>query len=132
MKGDESMKTVTHYLKGIALAGGLAYASTVAAEEIPAPATPASAAEVLSAEDMDALAGGTGVDVITITDQTLTAINHGNTVTGDTVSSGNANIGANAFSGYSGVGNFVINTGHNNNLQSSLNVSIVLAPTGTP
>jgi hypothetical protein len=35
-------------------------------------------------------------------------------------------IGSNAFSGFDGVGNFVLNTGHNNNLQSSLNVSIVL------
>ena len=69
-----------------------------------------------------------GVDVMMITDQTLTATNHGNTVIGETIGSGQVNIGSNAFSGYSGLGNFVINTGHNNNLQSSMNVSIVLAP----
>lgn len=122
------MKTVTHTLKGIALAGGLAYASAVAAEEITAQAAPSSAADVLSAEDMDALSGGTGVEVVTITDQTLSAINQGNVIVGDRVGSGNASIGANAFSGYSGLGNFVINTGHNNNLQSSMSVSVVLTP----
>lgn len=125
------MQTVTSYLKGMILAGGLAYASAASAQEIPAPASTADAAEVMSAEDMDALSGGTGVDIVTITDQTLTATNSGNTVTGDTVGSGDANIGANAFSGYAGVGNFVINTGHNNNLQSSVNVSIVLGPADT-
>lgn len=79
-------------------------------------------------EDMGALSGGTGVEVIVDTDQFLTATNNGNSVTGDTVSSGQVNLGSGTFSGYDGIGNFVINTGHNNNLQSSMNVSVVLAP----
>jgi hypothetical protein len=89
---------------------------------------PGDVTEVLSTEDMDALAGGTGVDIVMITDQTLTAVNTGNTVFGETVTSGEVNLGSGAFSGYSGLGNFVINTGHNNNLQSSMSVSVVLAP----
>lgn len=125
------MQTVTKFLKGAAFAGGLAWAGFAAAEDPPL-SVPVDAAEVLSMEDMDALAGGTGVDIVMITDQTLTAINTGNTVTGETVGSGQVNLGAGAFSGYSGLGNFVINTGHNNNLQSSMSVSVVLAPTGTP
>jgi hypothetical protein len=71
------------------------------------------------------------VEIVVITDQTLNAVNAGNTVSGDVVSSGQVSLGSGAFSGYSGLGNFVINTGHNNNLQSSMNVSIVLPP-GTP
>jgi hypothetical protein len=63
-----------------------------------------------------------------ITEGTLSAVNSGNTITGDTIGSGMVDIGGGAFSGYSGLGNFVINTGHNNNLQSSMNVSITLAP----
>lgn len=124
------MKTVTHFLQGSLFAAGLAFASTAAAEESPAPQGPAvgDGAEVLSLEDMEALSGGTGFEVIVDTNQVLTATNTGNTVTGDVVSSGQVNIGANAFSGYDGIGNFVINTGHNNNLQSSMNVSVVLAP----
>jgi hypothetical protein len=65
---------------------------------------------------------------VSITDQTLDAVNSGNSVNGVTVGSGGVDIGSNAFSGYSGLGNFVINTGHNNNLQSSMSVSVVLAP----
>jgi hypothetical protein len=128
------MKTGSQYLKGLIFAAGLAHAGFVSAAEVQTPASPADAgdAEVLSVEDLEALAGGTGVTISVITDQTLTAVNTGNTVTGDVVSSGDANIGSNAFSGYDGVGNFVINTGHNNNLQSSVNVSIVLAPPTVP
>jgi hypothetical protein len=121
------MQTVTKFLKGVIFAGGLASATFASAQEMPA-SNPGDVTEVLSTEDMDALAGGTGVDIVMITDQTLTAVNHGNTVIGDTVGSGEVNLGANAFSGYAGLGNFVINTGHNNNLQSSMNVSVVLAP----
>ena len=83
---------------------------------------------MLSLEDLGELSGGTGVHVDVLTEQTLNAVNSGNSVTGDTVGSGQVNIGANAFAGYNGVGNFVINTGHNNNLQSSMNVTVVLAP----
>ncbi len=127
------MKTMTTILKGTVLAGALAFANTAAADELPsAQSLPDEGMTELSLEDMDALAGGTGVDVVLITDQTLTATNTGNTVTGDVVGSGQVNLGSGAFSGYSGLGNFVINTGHNNNLQSSMSVSVVLAPTPTP
>jgi hypothetical protein len=126
------MHTLAKFLKGVTFAGALASASFVSAQ-VPPASDPADVAEILSTEDMDALAGGTGVDILMITDQTLTAVNHGNTVIGDTVGSGDVNLGANAFSGYSGLGNFVINTGHNNNLQSTMSVSVVLAPPpGTP
>ena len=125
------MQTVTKFLRGALFAGGLASAGLASADELPS-SNPADVTEVLSTEDMDALAGGTGVDIVMITDQTLTAVNSGNTVTGDTVSSGEVTLGQGAFSGYSGLGNFVINTGHNNNLQSSMSVSVVLAPTPDP
>ena len=123
-------------LRVILIAAALASAGAASAEvaPLPAPASPASAdeTELLSSEDMDALSGGTGVEVLIDTVQVLTATNTGNTVTGDVVGSGDVNIGSGAFSGYDGIGNFVINTGHNNNLQSSMSVSIVLAPAPTP
>lgn len=124
------MKSVTQ-LRGVLIAAVLASASVASADDaLPASASPAqvSDTELLSLEDMDALSGGTGVEVVVDTTQVLTATNSGNSVTGDVVSSGQVNIGSGAFSGYEGIGNFVINTGHNNNLQSSMNVSIVLAP----
>ena len=125
------MKSVT-LVKGISIAAFLASASVASAEQATLPASastaPAGETELLSLEDMDALSGGTGVEIVIDVDQVLTATNSGNSVTGDVVSSGEVNIGSGAFSGYDGIGNFVINTGHNNNLQSSMNVSIVLAP----
>ena len=125
------MKSVTR-VRGILFAVALASAGAASAQEasLTASASPAPAdeAELLSSEDMDALSGGTGVEVVIDTGQVLTATNTGNTVTGDTVGSGAVTIGSGAFSGYDGIGNFVINTGHNNNLQSSMNVSVVLTP----
>lgn len=125
------MKSVTK-VRGILIAAVLASAGVASAEEtaLTASASPAPAdeTELLSLEDMNALSGGTGVEIVIDTGQVLTATNTGNTVTGDTVGSGAVTLGSGTFSGYDGIGNFVINTGHNNNLQSSMNVSVVLAP----
>lgn len=130
-EGAHHMKSVTK-VRGILIAAMLASAGAASAQEatLTASASPAPAdgTELLSLEDMDALAGGTGIEVVIDTGQVLTATNTGNSVTGDTVSSGQVNLGSGAFSGYDGIGNFVINTGHNNNLQSSMNVSVVLTP----
>jgi hypothetical protein len=128
------MKSVTHTTKGAVFAIALAATPAAFAQEAPAPAPPANQAdaEVMSLEDLDTYSGGTAIEVTVITDQVLTAVNSGNTINGDTVSSGNLNIGSNAFSGFEGVGNFVMNTGHNNNLQSSMAVNVVMTPSATP
>jgi hypothetical protein len=81
----------------------------------------------LSSEELDDLRGGEAI-VIQYSAQTLTAVNAGNSVTGDTVGSGAVNLASNTFNGYDGIGNFVINTGHNNNLQGSISVSIAVTP----
>ena len=68
-----------------------------------------------------------------LTNQSQTATNGNNTVSaGGNVSSGNVNLGQNAFQGFAGIGNFVVNTGHNNNLLGNLSVAINMAPAGTP
>jgi hypothetical protein len=123
------MKTISTRLKGIA--AGLAFAGAATAQELPP--IPDSGLVELSAEDMAMLAAGDGEEtVFVITDQTLNATNFGNTVIGETIISGDVSLAANAFSGYSGLGNFVINTGHNNNLQSTMSVSVALPPSGGP
>ena len=81
----------------------------------------------LSLEELGDLRGGEAI-VIQYTTQTLTAVNAGNSVNGDTIGSGAVNLGSGAFNGYDGIGNFVINTGHNNNLQGSISVSIAMTP----
>jgi hypothetical protein len=67
--------------------------------------------------------------VISWTDQTVTATNSGNSATaGGDITSGGVSVGTDAFSGFDGIGNFVINTGHMNNLQGVLSVNLVMAP----
>jgi hypothetical protein len=88
---------------------------------------PAAAAEPeVADEDLAELAGLGDAPLAVLTEQTLTALNSGNAVIGANVGSGAISIDQNAFSGFDGIGNFVINSGHNNTLQSSLSVSIVI------
>ncbi|MBN9319888.1 MAG: hypothetical protein J0I28_09410 [Caulobacterales bacterium] len=77
---------------------------------------------------LDDMRGGDGSNAIIVTEQTLKAVNTGNSVIGETVVSGDVTLGSGAFSGYNGIGNFAINTGNNNNLQSSVSVSIIVTP----
>lgn len=85
-------------------------------------------AKKLDASELGELRAGDDTSVYVITDQTLTAVNSGNSVVGEVVGSGAVTLSENAFSGYNGIGNFVINTGHNNNLQGSISVSIATTP----
>jgi hypothetical protein len=101
---------------------------------LPAPAQPESPAPAglaepaIAQEDLADLAGQGDAPIAVLTEQTLQALNSGNTVIGANVGSGAISIDQNAFSGFDGIGNFVINSGHNNTLQSSLSVSIVVTP----
>ena len=86
----------------------------------------------ISDKDLGNIAGGESIDVgnvsVAITNQTLGATSSGNTFNVGAMNSGTVEFGANAFSGFNGVGNFVVNTGNNNILQGSLSVTIVGAP----
>lgn len=84
-------------------------------------------ADTVALSDLDRMIGAQGIPLALLTDQTLTALNTGNSLTAAQIGSGEIRLDANAFSGFSGIGNFVINSGHNNNLQSSLSVNIVMA-----
>jgi hypothetical protein len=81
----------------------------------------------LDPSELGDLRGGEIV-VVQGSSQNLSAVNSGNTVSGVTVDSGAMNINANAFNGYEGIGNFVINTGHNNNLMGSVSVNVMVTP----
>lgn len=92
------------------------------------PATPeagvSEADATLNLAELDGLRGGD--IIIQDSSQTFNAVNRGNTVNGQTVDSGAMNINANAFAGYDGIGNFVMNTGHNNNLMGSVSVIVTV------
>ena len=100
------------------------------ADTLPAPvAAPQAAppAPITSDAELASLSGGRET-VVSLTDQDLTAVNTGNTINASTVGSGAISLSGGALSGFNGVGNFVMNTGHNNNLQSSMSVTVIMAP----
>ncbi|HWU56671.1 MAG TPA: hypothetical protein VN175_14270 [Rhizomicrobium sp.] len=81
----------------------------------------------LSASELQAMSGGANQTNIAMSSQTLSALNSGNQVNADTVLTGDVTLQSGAFNGFNGIGNFVFNTGNNNNLQGTLSVT-VLAP----
>ena len=109
----------------------LAAAGTARAAPAPTPApAPAAqpgawsaAAHRVNETDLGSLSGGQGV--MAISEQQLKALNSGNEVNAQSVTNGAASVN---LSGFSGLGNFVVNTGNNNNLQGTMSVNITLAP----
>jgi hypothetical protein len=115
-------------MRSICTAAGLAAVFLLATAHVSA-AAPASDAgpAPISDSELAGMSGGEatlppGVGMI-LTSQS--ANNGYNTVNaGGNVSSGNVSLGQDAFKDFAGVGNFVINTGHNNNLLGNLSVAI--------
>ena len=92
----------------------------------PTPATsPPSTLQPLDPAELHDLNGRQGVVVVVASDQLLKATNSGNSVNANTVGSGGITFAGGAFAGYNGIGNFVMNTGHNNNLQGAITINIV-------
>jgi hypothetical protein len=79
----------------------------------------------LEASDLAKLSGGASPTGIAVTTQNLSASNSDNSLDASSIVTGNINVPASAFNGYNGVGNFVFNTGNNNNVQGSLSITIV-------
>lgn len=79
----------------------------------------------LSLEELSEEHGRQGVYIHADSTQALNAVNSGNSITAGHVGSGDIALTEGAFAGFAGIGNFVINTGHNNNLQGSLSIMIV-------
>lgn len=90
------------------------------------PLSASSEAPAALTSDLLAAESAQGVSNTVLTEQQLTATNSGNAVvaTGNIVT-GDIAFSSTALSGFSGVGNFVVNTGNNSNLQGSINVTIV-------
>jgi hypothetical protein len=126
------MKSVTKVYGAIVMAG-LAFASPAFAQDAAtsdqAATVSAAAEEVMSLEDLGAYVGtGADGDSVIVTEETLQAITRDNVVSGEVVRSGDITLSNGGLSGFDGIGNFIMNTGHQNNLQSSMSVSILLGP----
>lgn len=100
---------------------GLAVSAQAYAADAVKPALP----QALSSDDLATLSGGASPTGVAITKQTLTAVNSGNSINADNITTGDISVGSGAFNGFNGVGNFVFNTGNNNNVQGSLSVTIM-------
>ncbi|RAK57639.1 hypothetical protein [Phenylobacterium deserti] len=117
------------------LADPLATPATVATIDVgdvaPLAVPPLTASEgaALSLEEMSDISAGDGTFVEALTSQQLTGASTGNSVVANSVTSGDVNFSPTALSGFSGVGNFVVNTGANNTLQGAINISVVTVPT---
>lgn len=71
-------------------------------------------------DDLGELRGGQS---LVLANQSLAALNAGNTIGGDNVA-GAVNVADNALSNFNGLGNIMINTGSQVNLQSGMNITI--------
>jgi hypothetical protein len=81
--------------------------------------------EPVAVSDLAEMSGGASPTGIAVTTQDLSASNSDNSLTANSIVTGNISLPAGAFNGYNGVGNFVFNTGNNNNVQGSLSITIV-------
>lgn len=82
----------------------------------------------LDPEEMAEIRGGDGVRVEVLSRQQLSATSSGNVVNAGSLTSGPVTFATDALDGFTGIGNFVINTGANNTLQGAINISIGAAP----
>jgi hypothetical protein len=92
-------------------------------------AVPLSGESPLDAAGLGNTRGGSTTNLTfegAITNQDLSAVNTGNAISAATVSTGGISIGTNAFSGFAGLGNFLTNTGNQNNMQASMSVSVII------
>jgi hypothetical protein len=82
----------------------------------------------ISSEELSTLSGGASPTGLAVTNQTLSALNANNSVSAGTVVTGQVSLQPGTFSGFNGIGNFVFNTGNNNNVQGTLSVTILTPP----
>lgn len=88
-----------------------------APDDVSIPAVP------IDENELSAISAGEGVVVEALSNQQLTASNSGS-VEANQVVTGNVDFST---GDYSGIGNFVVNTGNNNNLQGVISVNIATA-----
>ncbi|HEY4031157.1 MAG TPA: hypothetical protein VGM25_12485 [Caulobacteraceae bacterium] len=121
------MRLLRSSLLMLAVSAAAAHAETPAPTPDPAPVPSVQrAAKPISDTDLQDLSGG---QAAAVNDQQLKAVTSDNSVNAlGNITNGPVTLNAGAFSGFSGLGNFVVNTGNNNTLQGSMSVTIVMTP----
>jgi hypothetical protein len=110
----------------LALVIACSFGAPALAQTAPGAAAPATTPtpEPLSERALSA-ESGQGVTNTVMSDQQLSAANSGNSLTANMLRNGDVAFSTSALTGFTGVGNFVINTGNNSNLQGTISVNIV-------
>lgn len=88
----------------------------------------ATAAPLLSPEELSGIRAGEAPQLTVANSQTVSASSSANVISAGSLVSGGVSFSQNAFSGFSGIGNIVVNTGNNNAIQGTLSVTVVGAP----
>ena len=116
------MRLLRYSLLMLAVSAAAAHAETPAPARQPTPER----AKPVSDTELQGLSGG---QAAAVNDQQLKSVTSDNSVNAlGNVTNGPVTLNAGAFSGFSGLGNFVMNTGNNNTLQGSMSVTIVMTP----
>lgn len=112
---------LTALLAGAAPSDGLAATAPSTSTQ----AQPAAATRALDSDALGSIDGKQGPQPQVLSDQNLSATSSGNTVNAQVLNSGDIQFTSGALQGFNGVGNFVVNTGANNNLQGAISITIV-------
>jgi len=88
---------------------------------------PAMASKLISLEELSDIRAGEAPQFIVSNSQSVTASSTANVISAGSLISGGV-FSQNAFSGFSGIGNIVVNTGNNNAIQGTLSVTVVGQP----
>lgn len=117
----------------LALAGALVWTSPVWAQDRASVQSDVAfdfdAAVPRSPQELAQVRAGTDTTYQAVSAQTLAATNSGNSVTAEALNTGQIGFSSGSLSGFSGIGNFVLNTGNNNNLQGAITINVVVSPT---
>jgi hypothetical protein len=124
---------LSHTLPAVLLLAFASLPAQASAQDIQAPV--ATEDQTLAADELEAT-NGMGVDIdaevdnsingSVVSTQELSATSTDNHIGGDLLS-GDVNFSDHALQGFSGIGNFAINTGAQSNIQSSINITVSTA-----
>lgn len=89
---------------------------------------PAMASGPLSLEELSGIRAGEAPQFTVTNNQSVTASSTANVISAGSLVSGGVSFSQSAFSGFSGIGNIVVNTGNNNAIQGTLSVTVVGMP----
>lgn len=89
---------------------------------------PAMASKAMSLEELSEIRAGEAPQFTVSNSQSVTASSTANVISAGSLISGGVSFSQNAFSGFSGIGNIVVNTGNNNAIQGTLSVTVVGQP----